>query len=76
MAELRVCAPPARTVSSVGVVRQVLPDFLHSVVRRAAASARPDMRPSVAQPLVSVMEPDADPLSARARPAVENREMA
>jgi type II secretory pathway component PulJ len=60
----------------VGVVRQVLPDFLHSVVRRAVASARAELRQAAAQPLLSVMEPDAHSLAARARPAVENREMA
>jgi hypothetical protein len=76
MVMAEVWAPPVCSAFRVCVVRQVLPDLLHSVLRRASASACTELRPPVAQPLVGVMEPDAHPLAARARPAVENRKMA
>jgi hypothetical protein len=76
VAEGRVRAPPVCTASAVCIVRQVVPDLLHPLFRRVSASARMDPRPPVAQPLVGVVEPDAHPLAARARPAVEDRTMA
>ena len=77
VAEMRpVYAPSVSGRFRVTFLRQLSQELFDPVLRRAGMSARMQSRPSCADCVIRAMESDAHSLAARARPTVENRDLA
>jgi hypothetical protein len=71
-----VRAPSVSGRFRVTFLRQLSQELLDPVLGRAGMSARMQSRQSCADCMIRAMEPHAHPFAARARPSVENRDMA